>query len=71
VPRFYSIDFDMKALFSRSIECDLDGLRLRCVGGEDLMLVLCVHAAKHEWAQLGMLRDIAALALLDLDWGLD
>jgi hypothetical protein len=69
VPRFYAIDFDMKALFSRSIECDLDGLRLRCVGGEDLMLVLCVHAAKHEWAQLGMLRDIAALARLDLDWG--
>ena len=68
VPRFYSIDFDMKALFSRSRECDLDGLRLRTLGREDLMLVLCVHAAKHEWAQLGMLRDIAALARLDLDW---
>ncbi len=53
VPRFYSIDFEMKALFSRSIECDLDGLRLRTLGREDLMLVLCVHAAKHEWAQLG------------------
>jgi hypothetical protein len=68
VPRFYSIDFDMKALFSRSIECDLDGLRLRTLGREDLMLVLCVHAAKHEWAQLGMIRDITALARLELDW---
>jgi len=68
VPRFYSIDFDMKALFSRSIECDLDSLRLRTLGREDLMLVLCVHAAKHEWAQLGMIRDITALAILELDW---
>jgi hypothetical protein len=30
--------------------------------------VLCVHAAKHEWAQLGMLRDIATLVQFDLDW---
>ena len=32
------------------------------------MLVLCVHAAKHGWAHLGMLRDIATLADLGLDW---
>ena len=32
------------------------------------MLVLCVHAAKHEWSQLGMLRDIATLARFDLNW---
>jgi hypothetical protein len=68
VPRFYSIHFDIEALFARSVEVDLDGLRLRTLGKEDLMLVLCVHAAKHEWSQLGMLRDIATLARLDLDW---
>jgi hypothetical protein len=68
VPRFYSIDFDMKALFARSVEFDLDGLILHTLGREDLTLVLCVHAAKHEWAQLGMLRDIATLARFDLDW---
>jgi hypothetical protein len=68
VPRFYAIDFDMEALFSRSVELGLDGLRLRSLGHEDQMLVLCVHAAKHEWAQLGMLRDIATLARCDLDW---
>lgn len=68
VPRFYSIHFDMDALFSRSVELDLDGMQLRTLGREDQMLVLCAHAAKHEWAQLGMLRDIAALARLDLDW---
>jgi hypothetical protein len=68
VPRFYSINFDMEAMFARSVDLDLDGLRLRTLGREDLMLVLCVHSAKHEWSQLGMVRDIATLARLDLDW---
>jgi hypothetical protein len=68
LPRFYSINFEMEALFARSIDLDLDGLRLRTLGREDLVLVLCVHAAKHEWAQLGMVRDIANLACFDLDW---
>jgi hypothetical protein len=58
----------MEALFRRSVEIELDGTRHRTLGKEDLMLVLCVHAAKHEWAQLGMLRDIAALAHFELDW---
>lgn len=68
VPRFYAIDFDMYALFARSREIEIDGLRLCTLRNEDQLLVLCVHAAKHEWAQLGMVRDIAALACLDLDW---
>ena len=68
VPRFYSMNFDIDALFSRSMQIDMDGVSLRIMGHEDLLLVLCVHAAKHEWAQLGMLRDIAALANFNLDW---
>lgn len=68
VPRFCSINFDIDALFSRSARIDLDGMSLRTLGGEDLLLVLCVHAAKHEWAELGMLRDIATLAQFSLDW---
>lgn len=68
VPRFCSINFDIDALFSRSARIDLDGISLHTLGGEDLLLVLCVHAAKHEWAELGMLRDIATLAQFSLDW---
>jgi Uncharacterised nucleotidyltransferase len=71
VPRFYSINFEMEGLFARSIELDFDGLRLRTLGREDLMLVLCVHAAKHEWVQLGMVRDIATSAMLRSGLGLD
>jgi hypothetical protein len=68
VARFCSMNFDIEALFSRSIQINLDGVPLRTLGREDLLLVLCVHAAKHEWAQLGMLRDIAALTNFNLDW---
>lgn len=68
VPRFYSVAFETDALFARSIRIQLDHVSLRTPRPEDLMLLLCVHAAKHEWSQLGMLRDISALAQLDLDW---
>lgn len=68
VPRFYSIAFNVDALFSRSREIDFDGRAARVLGNEDLIMVLCVHAAKHEWMNLSMVRDIAALAQRDLDW---
>jgi hypothetical protein len=68
LPRFYSVSFDMDALFARSAETQFEGQRARMLRKEDLMLVTCVHAAKHEWSRLGMLRDIAAIGRLDLDW---
>jgi hypothetical protein len=68
LPRFYSVPFDMDALFSRSVETEFEGERVQVLGNEDLMLVLCAHAAKHQWEHLGMVRDIARLARFDLDW---
>lgn len=68
VPRFYAIEFDLEAMFERSVEVTTEGSRVRSLGPDDLMLALCVHAAKHGWAQLGMLRDIATLADSKLDW---
>ena len=68
LPRFYAIEFDIEAMVKRSIEIEIEGFGVRSLGREDLMLVLCVHAAKHGWAHLGMLRDIATLADLGLDW---
>jgi hypothetical protein len=38
------------------------GSPVRTLRGEDLLLVLCVHAAKHVWVQLSWLCDIAQLA---------
>jgi len=42
---------------------------MRTLCPEDLLLVLCVHAAKHVWVQLSWLCDIAELAKSQkLDW---
>jgi len=68
LPRFYAVSFDMNSLFSRSVRTEFEDQRLHVLQNEDLMLVLCIHAAKHEWEQLGMVRDIATLAHFDLDW---
>jgi hypothetical protein len=68
LPRFYSVAFDIDSLFSRAVVTEFEGERVRVLGKEDLMLVLCAHAAKHEWEQLGMVRDIGTLAQFDLDW---
>ena len=66
--RFYAVDFDLDAMFARAVDFTIEGFPARSLARADLMLVLCVHAAKHGWAQLGMLRDIAALSHSDLDW---
>jgi hypothetical protein len=68
VPRFYAVQFDLEAIFSRSQILDSPGLIVRVPAPADLFLMLCVHAAKHEWSQLAMLRDIAKLGQTALDW---
>jgi hypothetical protein len=75
VPRFYSIDFKVADFLKRADEISLgiqemeDARPVRTLCSEDLMLVLCVHAAKHVWVQLSWLCDIAQLAKSQqLDW---
>ena len=68
LPRFYAVEFQPEELFRRSVEIELEGERARMLCDEDLLLTLCVHAAKHCWPQLGMVRDIATLARESLAW---
>jgi len=69
VPRFYSIDFDMAGFLDRADEIIVGGHPVRTLCAEDLLLVLCVHAAKHVWLQLSWLRDIDTLVQsAQLDW---
>jgi len=69
VPRFYSIDFEVADLLKRADEIVVNGCPMRTLRPEDLLLVLCVHAAKHVWTQLSWLCDIAQLAKSRcLDW---
>jgi hypothetical protein len=69
VPRFYSIDLKVADLFARADEIVVGDCRMPTLCDEDVMLVLCVHAAKHVWVQLSWLCDIAQLAnSQQLDW---
>jgi hypothetical protein len=68
-PRFYAFDFDMEALFERVVIIEVAGCPMKTLGSNDLLLVLCAHAAKHGWGRLVWLCDIAGLVPSpSLDW---
>jgi hypothetical protein len=69
LPRFYSVGFDVNEFFERTSVITIEGQRVRTLCDQDLMLVLCVHAAKHAWKQISWLCDIVQLAgSRQLDW---
>ena len=69
LPQFYSIGFEVDDFFERAVAVTVEGQKLRTLCDQDLMLVLCVHAAKHAWRQLSWLCDIVQLARSrSLDW---
>ncbi len=69
LPRFYAIGFDVNDFFARAASVTIEGQKLRTLCDQDLMLVLCVHAAKHAWKQISWLYDIVQLARSRaLDW---
>jgi hypothetical protein len=61
LPGFYTIDFDVASFFDRSVTIEVGGRLMRTLCPEDLLLVLCVHAAKHAWVELSFLSDISQL----------
>jgi hypothetical protein len=67
LPRFYAVEFQIEGFFDRAIPQTIGGLTVRSLCAEDLLLVLCAHAAKHAWIQLSWLCDIARLAQ-QVDW---
>ena len=70
LPRFYSVDFDVDSFFLRAHAIQLNERQVRTLSPEDLLLVLCVHAAKHLWGRVSWIRDIADLAASGpCDWG--
>ncbi len=73
--RRFAIALDPARLWERSAPISLPGSRpektVRHIPLEDLLLILCVHGAKHRWNRLGWICDIAELidGGHDLDWG--
>jgi hypothetical protein len=69
VPRFYAVDFDCGELLERAVSANVSGRTVRALCPEDLLLSLCVHAAKHAWIRLCWLRDIAGVLQSQVaDW---
>jgi len=68
LPRFYAVDFAMDGLFERALKITVGGATVQTLSSEDLVLALCVHAAKHAWARLSWLCDIARLSQAPVDW---
>src|SRR5258708_7366901 len=68
-PSFYSIDFDMPALFQRATTITVTGHPMKTLRVEDLLLVLCVHPAKQVGGRLVWLCDTAPIiSVARFDW---
>jgi hypothetical protein len=59
LPHFYSVDLCAEDLLARAGRTVVGGCEVPCLSPEDSLLVLCLHAAKHLWARLIWLSDIA------------
>jgi ubiquinone/menaquinone biosynthesis C-methylase UbiE len=60
-PPALCVPLDYPGLWARSRPVALDGRDVPCFALEDLVLVLCVHASKHEWSELRWICDVAEL----------
>jgi len=59
MPRGFRFAPDEEMMWQRAHPVDLDFGRLTALAPEDLLLYLCVHAAKHGWVTLGSICDVA------------
>jgi Uncharacterised nucleotidyltransferase len=69
MPRFYAVDLRVEDLLARAGRSYVGGREVLSLSPEDLLLVLCVHAAKHLWTRLIWVADIAeTLRSQAFDW---
>jgi hypothetical protein len=71
LPHFYAVDLQLENLrvedlLERAGPTLVGGCEMTSLAPEDLLLVLCLHAAKHLWTRLIWLSDIAAALRLPL-----
>jgi precorrin-6B methylase 2 len=69
--RYFSRLINLDELNSRAIHLKIGGQDLRVFSVEDLLVMLCVHGAKHFWERLSWIVDIAQLiAAREVNWDL-
>jgi hypothetical protein len=68
-PRFYAVDLDIAQMIERAATLEVTSRWIPVLSNDDLLLVLAVHGAKHMWARISWLVDIAALVQTQtLNW---
>ena len=67
---YWSFPIDYQRLWSRLQPVALNGAHVSSFHPEDLLLILCAHAAKHYWERLAWICDVAELirAHPKLEW---
>jgi hypothetical protein len=70
VPRRLCTPFDNDRLWAQTQIVSLGGRDVRTLSPENLLLVLCVHGAKHRWSRMIWITDVAAVVSnhRDLNW---
>jgi hypothetical protein len=69
--RYYSRPLNLEEMNSRLVPLEIGGQNLRTFSVEDLLVMLCVHGAKHFWERLAWIVDIAQLVITcRVDWPL-
>ena len=70
VDRYFALQMDMKALWTRLKPILLDGREIYTFSPEDTLLIHCIHGTKHLWASLMWVTDISELiqASPGLNW---
>lgn len=71
-PKFFSFPLKAETLWQHLGRDSLGGSTILTLSPEDLLLVLCVHGAKHLWDRLAWICDVAELVRSQtrLDWDL-
>ncbi|MGB6198484.1 MAG: nucleotidyltransferase family protein [Candidatus Acidiferrales bacterium] len=59
--RYFPVSLDFDALERRLQTIEIGGRAVRTFSREDTLVLLCVHGAKHFWARLNWISDIARL----------
>jgi len=66
----WDLSIDEATLWDNAQHLTLCGVQTLTLGHDDLLLILCAHAAKHCWARLSWICDIAELtnSSRDINW---
>jgi hypothetical protein len=68
--REFPLCLDLEPFWNRLVWISFEGRKVPAFSAEDLLLILCVHGAKHRWEQLNWVCDLAELIRVhqELDW---